>query len=415
MGCTSSRAKSLSRENLTTFDNTPWKLLHTTSLTEWSNVDHKLGFQASVDFTDKKCRLQPWCMAGGYFDVLLPAPVDQEDLDVAYVYDELLVLSETPWINQRVKLKHNYKNRVSHKKQNTGLQNAQLIGYRDNLAVVQVVRCDSKNEFLILDLDQGKVKGSHVEFFGDQPYLYECYISPDGTRILFKPNLLYSLKYRVQQVDDVLKVLSPAKQNRVYCVAQELFRDAAMDLILAFDPRYKHTRVAVANIQRRNQHVLCIYCLKSQKMLKKSSGPQYQRVQNLSFSPDGEFLATLLVTYSVGPNLYPQKYNFIATKIYDANTLQLLHQIQSFGTSAVSSLIPGAIFPIFSRLGEMLALGSGTGSCINQVDIFGMPPVLKLKHLCRQQIKTYLSDEEIVMLPVSEALRDYLTYRPLED
>ena len=254
MGCTASKlgGENTSRESLS-YDHTPWKLLHTASLSRWTEIQQMLGFP-DVDFSAKKSRLQPWCMGGGHLDALLPAPVDGTGLDVAYTYAELLVLSESPRISYRLKLRQNYKSRLFRKKTPSGLKNAQVIAYRDFFAVIQIVQSD-KSELLFLDMDADEVCGRHVEYFGDQPFLFECYISPDRTTFLLKPNLLFSLKYGVQHVPDVLKVLRPStgKPESSCQVIQELFRDAAAELILCFDPRYRHTRVAVANVTRRGQ------------------------------------------------------------------------------------------------------------------------------------------------------------------
>ncbi len=80
----------------------------------------------------------------------------------------------------------------------------------------------------------------------------------------------------------------------------ELFKETALDLIITFDPRHKNSQVAIGNITKRGQHVLCLYSLKSRKIVQKTYGPQYQRTQNLVFTQDGDYLAALLVTYTLG-------------------------------------------------------------------------------------------------------------------
>ena len=415
MGCSHSKLKAFASD--TTIEVAPWKLIYTSVLEAWSAGEAaRWRFDVCSSLSTRKCRLQPWCTQGRDLDALLPAPQDSDDLDVKYVYDQLLIRDKQLWKNYRIKLTRSFKRELRNKmKSSPFLESAQVVGYRDKLAVVQVPRSDGLNEFLMVDLNRNIVSGSYKEKYQDQPCLYECYISPDLKRLLLKPNLLYALRFRIQGIDDCVKVLKREDNYNDCSVASVLFKDAGLDLIMTFDPRYRHSRVAIGNMTKRGQHVLCLYSLKSRKIVRKTYGPQYQRAQNLVFSPDGEHLAALIVTYIVGPNLYPQRFNFLGVMVYNTSKLNMLHKIQSYGTSSVPALTPAAVFPQFSQLGDYIAMGSGCGSDITRIEIYRMPRVLNLQNICRYKISQFLSQTEIQNLPIDPQTMDYLLFRPIED
>ena len=423
MGCTQAQFKNFSRDAppmVSLVSRTPWKLMMNVSLEEWeSSVAHLLSFPTHLDYSSKKIRFQPWCTQGRQFTALLPAPKDSQDLDVRYIYDELLITSRNPLVEARVRLCQNYKQRISTDKSRTAsvLHTAQVVGWREDVVVVQLILLYSTCQFLLINLNTLKILGTYTEHFKEQAYLYECLISPDKTRLLLKPNLLYTLKHRVHILDDVIKVVSAVKnkQESVFEVTGEVFHDAALELVLAYDPRYRHTRVAIANLTRRGQHVLCLYNLRNKKITRKTYGPQYQRTQNLVFSPDGEYLAALLVTYILGSDVYPQKYNFHGTMVYSTRDFSLLRRIQSLGSPCLTSLTPAALFPLFSSTGESLAVGGGPGAAVQQVDVHALPPVLILKSMCRLVLRRYLTPEKITNLPISQQLINYIHFNPTED
>ena len=113
--------------------------------------------------------------------------------------------------------------------------------------------------------------------------------------------------------------------------------------------------------------MLCLYNLKTRKIVQKTYGPQYQRTQNLVFTQDGDYLGALLVTYTLGPNMFPQRFNFLGVMVYTTDKLQMIHMINCYGLQSTISLMPAAIFPVFSHQGDFLCVASGNGSCINQV------------------------------------------------
>ena len=267
----------------------------------------------------------------------------------------------------------------------------------------------------MIDLLQNKILGTYAEKYHDKPYLYECIISPDFTHIILKPNLLFVLKYRVHAVDDCVRVIAQSPDSSRYNVISELFRESALDLILTFDPRRRHTHVAVANLPKRGQHVLCIYNIKSRKIMQKTYGPLYQRTQNLVFSPDGDHLAALIVTYIFGASMHPQRFNFQGVMVYSTRKLSLLHKIPSFGTSSLSSVTPAALFPVFSTSGDYIALGSGNGVSVGRVEVYKMPAAMALQSLCRAKLRAFLTTDMVLALPIAQLYKDYILYKPMYD
>ena len=260
------------------------------------------------------------------------------------------------------------------------LQTAQIIGQRDDVSIIQIPTAVKRSDFLVVNTNKLKVESVFHIDHADQPYLWECLISPDLSKLLLKPNLLFALRFRIQSVDDCLKIVCLSPKSCQYETTGELFKESALDLIMCFDPRFKSTRIAIGNICKRGQHVLCLYSLKTRKIVQKTYGPQYQRTQNLAFTPDGDYLAALVVTYILGPNMFPQRFNFLGVMVYSTSDLQMLHMIQCYGTQSVPNLTPAAIFPAFSAHGDFLCMGSGSGGAICRVEIYHM--------LQRQLLKT---------------------------
>ena len=332
------------------------------------------------------------------------------------------------------------------------LESAKVIGCRSHMVIIQIV-CKEVVEFLLVDLNTDTVMGKYVERYEGKPYLFEGLVSPDLSHFILKPNLLYVLKYGIPCVDDRVRVLQPvyrkpgsttpdsttvkhgqsggsilsteqpAKQLQrmvghhssvfpLYESTSRLFQGQGLDLILAYDPRYKHSKVAIANLTKRTQHVICIYCLKQNRITQKVFGPQFHRTQNLVFSPDGEFLSSLIVTYILGPKMYPQKFDFLCVMIYSTDKLELLHRIKSYGTAGLTCLIPAACFPIFSTDGSRIAVGAGAGSCVNRIEVYNMPVFGSLKNLCRLRICKFVSNEIIENYNLDADLKDYLLYKP---
>ena len=354
-------------------------------------------------------------LTGKEYQCLLPAPVDS-DLDVKYTYNELLVNQKIPWKSFRIKLNKSYKNRIPSKmKLAPFLDAAQIIGQRDHISIVQIPTTIKRSDFLVVNTTKLKVESVFHIDHADQPYLWECLISPDLSKLLLKPNLLFALRFRIQSVEDCLKIVCLNPKSCQYEATGELFKESALDLIMCFDPRYKNTRIAIGNICKRGQHVLCLYSLKTRKIVQKTYGPQYQRTQNLVFTPDGDYLAALIVTYILGPNMFPQRFNFLGVMVYSTGDLQMLHMIQCYGTQSVPNLTPAAIFPVFSTYGDFLCMGSGSGGGICRVEIYHMPPAPTLKSMCRRKISRYLTEEEINKLLIPNDLKDYLLYKPLDE
>ena len=72
----------------------PWEHVFSTSIVEWNSSEAKLWkFAMDVGVPGNKYNnpLQPWSTHTQRYDVLLPAPVEQVDLDVKYSHDAVQV------------------------------------------------------------------------------------------------------------------------------------------------------------------------------------------------------------------------------------------------------------------------------------------------------------------------------------
>jgi len=393
----------------------PWKLLHTSTIEHWAQTDAvRLGFEFSRDWANQKSQLQPWCTAGCYYEAKLPAPAEGQDLSKKYSYTRALL--KHPTGSCTVPLSRNYRHSISAKLTPAPwMYVCNVVAARDHVVLLQIITTDGASEFHLIDITKREILGVYRERFYERAYLYEGFISPDHSHVVLKPNLLFALKFRINAIDDCLKVLTRAPRTSQFEVISEHFRDVALDLIVTFDPRRRHTHIAVANLTKRRQHVLCIYNLKKYKIVQKTFGPQYQRTQNLTFSPDGDFLAALTVTYIFGTSMSPQRFNFQGVMVYSTQVLSLLHCIPSFGTSSVDSLTPASLFPTFSNTGNFIAFGSGSGAAVTRVEVYKMPAALNLQSLCRAKFRLNFTARQIEHFTMSQQTRDFINYKPLYD
>ena len=80
-----------------------------------------------------------------------------------------------------------------------------------------------------------------------------------------------------------------------------------------------------------------------------------QTTHNITFSPDGQFLASLILGRSVKDGLF----NFPRVVVYSGHDVRMLHAIRMDGLSEVPTLSPAALFPLFSATGTHLAVAYG--------------------------------------------------------
>jgi len=154
-------------------------------------------------------------------------------------------------------------------------------------------------------------------------------------------------------------------------VLKTLFENSAVRLFVAFDPRYRSRRVALGNYPGPDgRDVVCLYDLVDESAVAVSStaaaAPHYQTTHNITFSPDGQYIASLVLGRSIKDGLF----NFPRVIVYSGTDVSVMHIIRTDGLSEVPTLSPAALFPLFSSTGSHLAVAYGEqGTFYQQVTI----------------------------------------------
>jgi len=153
-------------------------------------------------------------------------------------------------------------------------------------------------------------------------------------------------------------------------VLKTLFDNSAVRLFVAFDPRYRSRRVALGNYPGPDgRDVICLYDLIEESVVAMSSSltaAHYQTTHNITFSPDGQYIASLVLGRSIKDGLF----NFSRVIVYSGTDVSIVHIIRTDGLSEVPTLSPAALFPLFSSTGSHLAVAYGEqGTFYQQVII----------------------------------------------
>ena len=185
-----------------------------------------------------------------------------------------------------------------------------------------------------------------------------------------------------------------------------------MRLFVAYDPRYRSRRIALGNYSKNGRDLVCIYDLEDDQIILESRASEYQTTHNIVFSPDGMYVASLILGRSVKDGLF----NFPRVLIYSSNDLDILHVIPTNYLSEVPTLSPAGLFPLFSETGTHLAVAYGEQGTFYQqvvgVHVYKVPVLLDLQSLCRLTIRQYFDCQDVQRLPLPNKLKAYLRFQP---
>ena len=284
------------------------------------------------------------------------------------------------------------------------------MGYRDGIAVIQVNCNDSCMEFLVVHMKTSTVTGIYKEEISGRHYLCDVIISPDLSTFVLKPNAMYVLNFCRGEYKNVMKVISCKGDN---CpVMSTMFEGSAVRPFVAFDPRYKSRRLAIANYLKTGRDILCIYDLEEGKVILESAPMHYQTTHNIVYSPDGIYIASLILGRSVKDGLF----NFPRVLVYSSNDLKVLHMIRTSYLAEVPTLSPAALFPLFSETGTHLSVAYGEQGTFYQqvagVRVYKVPLLIDLQSLCRLTIRQYFDSQDVERLPLPNKLKAYLRFQP---
>ncbi|CAE1166113.1 SOCS6_7 [Acanthosepion pharaonis] len=273
---------------------------------------------------------------------------------------------------------------------------ASIIGYHDNLAVLQLnpTREDLTAIFYVLDLDR------HLSLadFSIAYYLrrwYECYISPLKKRILLRPD--HSTRVLVIPDNYLLRKMRVHPSNNI--------------TISTVSPTLR-AKVLTFNAQAGDNCIIVSWgrCLQVQHI---ESGESVRSVENLSLpagiqqirsSKSGDFLAVRCVQ-----PVHAKEYKVNVVGVLDYRKLEVLMTIDVKGCYwPFSEVINLQVFPRFSPSEACIAVMKNL-PYKRQVFTYKLPVVhLNLQYLCRRRILHLVSMDDVKKLPLPCRLIEYL-------
>lgn len=266
-------------------------------------------------------------------------------------------------------------------------------------------------EFVAVHMKTASILAIHKEeTLTGKHYLCDCIISPDLGSFILKPNAMYVLNFCRGEFRNVMKVLS-LKENRCP-VLKSIFPNLAVRLFAAYDPRYCWSRVALGNYSKGGRDVLCVYDIKEDKVILESGLGHYQTTHNIVFSPDGRYVASLILGRSIKDGLF----NFPKVLVYSSDSLEVVHSVRTEYLAEVPTLSPAAIFPLFSDTGERMAVAYGEQGTFYQqvvgVHLYRVPTAFDLQSLCREVIRKRFDCQDVQRLPLPNQMKSFLAFKP---
>ncbi|ELT98905.1 hypothetical protein CAPTEDRAFT_198531 [Capitella teleta] len=339
------------------------ELVDTVDIHAWSQGTAKeFGFSCDVDFNVRARGYPLRATQGRKVGVLLPAPVNSEELDCKYTYKELQI--EESWLTSRVKLKKSYKSLLTHKFKH--LEAPCVVGCRNDVLVVQLILVD-ECEFIVIK--RNNVLHRYSLAHENKPCLYECVISPDYTTFVLLPvqdgeSLLLSTslsrdnvsahmdKQDLKRINQSNILIEESKhihvEHKGYVMdnpgkLQSIYDSTIAELnsnMISFDPRYGHSQVTIAT-----DTALYRYSLSREEITKTMDLTNTdQGLVNIAFSPCGHFLAATIIQLQQTPT---QRTRLLGINLHDSNSLQVIRFVATPCLSIPTSL--ASLFPLFNR------------------------------------------------------------------
>jgi len=106
-------------------------------------------------------------------------------------------------------------------------------------------------------------------------------------------------------------------------------------MFVSYDPRYRSRRVALGNYPKHGRDIVVIYDIETDTVVTESRLGVYQTTHNIVFSPDGMYLASLILGESVKEGLF----NFPRVLLYSSHDLRVIHVIRTDNLAEVCCVL----------------------------------------------------------------------------
>lgn len=402
---------------------------------KWAKSEYeKWGFDHRINYKiDLRRRLQPWATCGRYItariykrltyslcsgDANFEAPASSDDKWLVVVEDFYHSVVHLPqWYSLRgvcclkenpIKLSDRF--------------DAKVIGARDDFLVVQLIReNESQNnewtvDILIMEMDTGGVFYVKSVFTFNTlvlPYMMEATLSPDHKYMCLKPSWEYIMSFSQYPTENNMMVVDIAKEKGI--LRHRLFKTEGTECVIAFDPRYEWRRLAVGNRSATDdEDLISVYDLEDQCVVKQSEkSREKQTTHNLVYSPDGSYVASLVVDPT--PSAWRGLVKTVEMVIlYSSDELEVLHRCPCNHIPTPINTTPVALFPLFSKAGDYMCFQKDNVRKYWdwQVVVLALPVKISLQFICRVAIRKFYTSAEIRSFPFPKKLKDFILFAP---
>lgn len=320
---------------------------------------------------------------------------------------ELVIVEKQRWFMSNYKLPRvpvpdfedpHWFQRSSH---NRNRRECSVIGYHDNLLVVQINtnRYYLSPRFYLIDLETNEIVGHFLIFYHCRRW-YECYISPCKKQILMRPDNLTRIvslpdNYILENVclksaytNMEVNVVPPTLRAHVIC-----YNSIAGDnlVLVAFHKTLEIRRTDTWEVVRSVQN------------LDLPTG-----IQQMKSSPLGDFLALRCVS-----PVHSKEYSVNVIAVLDFHTFSILMKVDVKGCYwPVSEVVNLQVFPHFSPSEATIAVMRNC-TYSRKVMTYKLPICrFNLQYLCRRAILHLVSYRDVHKLPLPANIVNFLLAKP---
>ncbi len=431
---------------------TSWKSVFRTSVRKWHQKKYSCdwGFNENMNYTELEHGdlVQPWATEGRHLMAYVYGRAKNvEPHETSLVpcgatsnskkKGELLFVVEKPHRNRKDKpiwysvnlppgymLESPVTSTLQGQRYYTG---ANVIGARGDCMVIQISKKTRNIDLLVVQKKGQELDTIALFSWGPFSVLYfmEAVVSPSCTHIILQPSAFYCARFGHRPKPASIELLRIESNGSCTSLGPLLHASSSSNTqctdptspyrrahVFAFDPRHNWKRIVVGY---QYASVIRAYDLQQRKIVAEnnSHGSLRQQTENLVYSPDGCFIASLVASIDIQrTRIYVH-----SILVYCSNSLDVLKSLDYHGPALQVSLFPACMFPIFSTSGRFLAIpthSENTYSDITScdVEVLPVPPQLHLQSLCRTVILIHTKPYHIDWLPLPTSLKNYLHFKP---
>ena len=420
-----------------------WQVISSYSLRKWHQKRRSQiwGFGEYINYSDFEIGdlVQPWSTEGRHLMAYVYSKARDSYHPESFVpcgatkktkgTGELMFVVEKPYkldaIWYQVKLPPDYRleslltRKLPAQRYYTGVN---VIGARNDYILLQVTRNMKTVDIIIVRKVGLVLETIGIYHYGtlSNPYFMEGVLSPSCTKLLLQPSAYYCVRFGSRPKTTEIQLIDITHNGKCTLVGPLLaispdppHSTAAVfrrDHVFSFDPRYDWKRIVIG-YQYASVVRVCDLVERRVIMENNSHGSLRQCTENLVYSPDGRFIASLVSSIDNTRT----KIQIWGILVYISESLEVVHCITYPSGRLDIPIYPACLFPIFSCSGKFLVVprkAQYTETESFDVDILLIPNILNLQSLCRIVILMCTRMKHIQYLPLPTALKNYLHFKP---